>query len=149
MIEFSEITEDDVEQISIIESETFSMPWKAEDFLEMISLDYAYYIAARENGVPIGCCGIRNMCGDGEITNVVIRKDKRGFGIGEEMLRFLMEKSREIGVRNYTLEVRASNQPAIKLYEKLGFKTEGIRKGFYDLPKEDALIMWMRPKDTE
>ncbi len=145
MITFSEITESDVAAVSRIEEETFSMPWKPQDFLEMIELDYAYYIVAKEDGVPIGCCGIRNMCGDGEITNVVIAASHRGRGIGELMLKYLMDTSREMGVRDYTLEVRAGNVPAIRLYEKLGFVSEGVRPGFYDQPKEDALIMWMRP----
>lgn len=143
-ITFGEIRPDEVERLSEIESSTFSMPWHAADFLEMIELDYAYYIAAREDGVPIGCCGVRNMCGDGEITNVVIEKDHRGRGIGEQMLRFLMSTGRQRGIENYTLEVRKSNKNAIALYEKLGFVMEGVRKNFYEKPVEDALIYWKR-----
>lgn len=144
MIYFEEISEKDVPAISQIEEETFSMPWKPKDFLEMISLDYAFYICAKDDDEVIGCCGIRNMCGDGEITNVVIRKDRRGEGIGEQMLSYLLTESRRIGVENYTLEVRASNKAAIRLYEKLGFVCEGVRRNFYDAPKEDALIYWKR-----
>lgn len=143
-ITFGEIQPDEVERLSEIESSTFSMPWKAADFLEMIELDYAYYIAAREDGVPIGCCGVRNMCGDGEITNVVIEASHRRQGIGERMLRYLMETGRERGIENYTLEVRRSNDKAIALYEKLGFVMEGVRKNFYEKPVEDALIYWKR-----
>ncbi len=147
MLVFHELTEEDVQAVSIIESETFSMPWKAKDFLEMINLDYAYYIVAKENGVPIGCCGVRNMCGDGEITNVVIQKNHRRRGYARQMLRFLMEHGRERGIRRYTLEVRRSNAPAIALYEELGFRCEGVRKNFYDKPVEDALIYWLDEKD--
>ena len=144
MISFEEIRQEDVPFVSKIEEESFSMPWKPKDFLEMISLDYAYYITAKDDGEVIGCCGIRNMCGDGEITNVVIRADRRGEGIGEKMLEFLMEESRSRGVVNYTLEVRAGNKPAIALYEKLGFVCEGVRKNFYENPTEDGLIYWKR-----
>ena len=147
MVSFSELTEEDIIEVSRIEQETFSMPWSPDDFMEMISLDYAYYIVAKEGDTVLGCCGIRNMCGDGEITNVVVDAKYRKRGIAEAMLRYLMKESRSIGVRNYTLEVRESNQPAIALYEKLGFKTEGVRKGFYEKPTEDALIMWMRPEE--
>jgi len=142
MITFSEITAEDVQTVSEIEAETFSMPWKAADFLEMIDLDYAYYIVAKVDGQIVGCCGVRNMCGDGEITNVVIKKEFRGRGIGELMLRYLMDSGREMGIRRYTLEVRKSNKPAISLYEKLGFTCEGERPGFYEKPTEDALIYW-------
>jgi len=144
MITFAEIASEDVEELSIIESETFSMPWKAQDFLDMIRLDFAYYICAKEDGKIIGCCGVRNMAGDGEITNVVIRKERRGEGIGERMLLYLMETGLERGISAYTLEVRESNAPAIGLYEKLGFVCEGKRKNFYDRPTEDALIYWKR-----
>ena len=84
------------------------------------------------------------MCGDADITNVMVREDHRRAGIAEEMLKELMERSKEIGARNFTLEVRASNLPAIRLYEKLGFKSEGVRPGFYEHPKEDAVIYWIR-----
>lgn len=142
MIEILEMTKEDVPVVSRIEEETFSMPWSAKDFLEMIQCEYAYYVVAKEAGEILGCCGIRNMCGDGEITNVVVKESSRKKGIGEAMLRGLMEQSRRIGVRNYTLEVRESNRVAIRLYEKLGFTVEGRRKDFYEKPKEDALIMW-------
>lgn len=144
MIEILEMTEADVSAVSRIEEEAFSMPWSADDFLEMIRCEYAYYVVARENSEILGCCGIRNMCGDGEITNVVVKEIHRRRGIGEKLLQGLMEQSRSIGVRNYTLEVRESNTAAIHLYRKLGFTTEGRRRNFYEKPAEDALIMWKR-----
>ncbi len=144
MIEILEMTEEDVPIVSRIEEETFSMPWRADDFLEMIRCEYAYYVVAKENEEILGCCGIRNMCGDGEITNVVIKEIHRRKGIGEIMLKGLMEQSQKIGVRSFTLEVREGNYAAIRLYEKLGFVVEGRRKKFYKKPEEDALIMWKR-----
>lgn len=144
MIIFSEICEEDVEELSRIEAETFSMPWKAKDFLEMIELPYAYYICAKENGELLGCCGVRNMAGEGEITNVVIKKERRGEGIGELMLRYLLDTAAQKGMNAFTLEVRKSNYKAISLYEKLGFECEGVRKNFYEKPVEDGLIYWKR-----
>lgn len=149
MIEVCEMTEEDVEEVSRIEEETFSMPWSRDAFLEMITCEYAFYMIAKENGTVLGTCGIRNMCGDGEITNVAIKESERGRGIGELLVRTCMEESRKIGVRSYTLEVRESNLPAISLYQKLGFETEGVRKNFYDHPTEDALIMWKRQAGVE
>ena len=61
------------------------------------------------------------------------------------MLNILMREAREDGVQAFTLEVRAGNKIAINLYESLGFRTEGVRRGYYDHPKEDGLIMWQRP----
>lgn len=134
----------DVEAASKIESEAFSMPWSSKDFLEMIEADYAYYYVAELDGAIAGCCGIRNIAGEGEITNVVVSADHRKKGIGRKMMEYMLERAKENGIGDCTLEVRVSNQPAIRLYENLGFKGEGIRPGFYEKPKEDALIMWKR-----
>lgn len=144
MIRIRELTEADVQAVSRIEAATFSMPWSADDFLEMVKADYAYYYVAEADGEIAGCCGIRNMAGEGEITNVVVAEAFRCKGIGKEMLEYMLERAKEAGIGDCTLEVRVSNLPAIRLYEKLGFKAEGIRPGFYEKPAEDALIMWKR-----
>ncbi|MDE7445844.1 MAG: ribosomal protein S18-alanine N-acetyltransferase [Lachnospiraceae bacterium] len=135
---------DDVEIVSKIESEVFSMPWSAKDFLEMVEADYAYYYVAEVDGEIAGCCGIRNIAGEGEITNVVVAPPYRKKGIALKMMEYMLEKAVEVGIGDCTLEVRVSNQPAIRLYERLGFKGEGVRPHFYDKPDEDALIMWKR-----
>ena len=60
------------------------------------------------------------------------------------MMEYMLERAKEVGIGDCTLEVRISNQPAIALYESLGFKGEGVRPKFYEKPVEDALIMWKR-----
>lgn len=134
--------DEDAAYLAKIEEETFSMPWKVSDFLEMNAHDEVKYLVAELDGVIIGGCGIMNIAGDGEITNVVIKQEYRGRGYAHEMLSRLIEEGRKMGISDFTLEVRASNTPAIKLYEKLGFESAGIRPGFYEKPKEDANIMW-------
>jgi len=148
MLVFSEMKPGDVDRVHEMECTIFSEPWSKADFLRMTELDFAYYIVAKEDGDIVGYCGVRNMCGDGEITNVAVREDQRGRGLGEKMLRFLMQEGNARGIENYTLEVRKSNAPAIGLYEKLGFSCEGIRKNFYEKPVEDCLIYWKRKKDA-
>ena len=120
--------------------------WTEEDFRESLCCDYAVYVAARDTdrNAAVAFAGVRNMCGDGDITNVLVDEEYREHGIAEHLLRYLMEEGRAIGVRNFTLEVRRSNTPAIRLYEKLGFVSEGIRPGFYSDPREDAIIFWKR-----
>ena len=76
-----------------------------------------------------------------------MRPDYRGQGIARMMLEELLGNARREGIRAFTLEVRAGNAPAIALYERLGFRTEGVRPGFYSKPKEDALIQWLRVED--
>lgn len=138
------LTEADVEEVSRIEQETFSMPWKPQDFLEMVEADYAYYYVAEEDGEIAGCCGIRNMAGEGEITNVAVAKKFRRRGIGRALMEYMLKEAELLGMESATLEVRISNTPAIRLYESLGFQGEGVRPNFYEKPKEDALIMWKR-----
>ncbi len=92
----------------------------------------------------VGICGIRKIMGEGEITNVAVLPVYRRCGIAEGMLTRLLEESRAEGVDDFTLEVRSGNVPAIRLYERLGFVSEGTRPRFYRNPQEDALIMWLR-----
>lgn len=145
MIVYDRLKNEYCATLSLLEKEIFGEDaWSEDDFRETICCDYAYYLIAKDGDEVIGCAGLRNMCGDADITNVFVRKDYRRRGIAEEMLKKLMTDSAGIGARNFTLEVRASNVPAISLYEKLGFVSEGIRPGFYDHPKEDAVIYWIR-----
>lgn len=144
MITIRPLEEKDVTAVSEIESRTFSMPWKEKDFLEMVKADYAYYYVAEEDGVILGCCGLRNMAGEGEITNVAVDAPFRGRGIAGKLLAHALKEAAEHGIGDCTLEVRVSNTPAIHLYEEFGFRGEGIRPDFYEKPKEDALIMWKR-----
>ena len=145
MISYEKLNAGHCEALSRMEKEIFGDDaWTKEDFEETLCCDYAYYLVAKDGEEIIGSAGLRNMCGDADITNVMVREDHRRQGIAAQMLKKLMEDSAEIGARNFTLEVRRSNIPAIKLYEKLGFVSEGVRPGFYEHPKEDALIYWIR-----
>ncbi len=146
MLIVREMYDSDVKEVAQIEEKVFSMPWSEEAFREMIKCPDAYYVVAEEEGQILGCCGVRNILGEGEITNVVVMNEYQNRGIGRMMLEYLLEKGRNAGVEAFILEVRKSNENAIHLYEKLGFVTEGIRKNFYEKPVEDGLIMWKRVK---
>lgn len=134
----------DVPVVAKIEEATFSMPWSADDFYDMIRRDNMTYMVAQTGDTIIGGAGMRNIAGDGEITNVAILEEYRGRGYGKKLLTALLEEGTRMGANAFTLEVRISNTPAIRLYESLGFVSEGVRPGFYERPKEDALIMWKR-----
>lgn len=140
--------ESDVVKAAKLEASIFSEPWSEESFLAAVQNENAYYMIAEENGEIIAQCGYYNMCGEGEILNVAVREDKRKLGLGKEMLKELIQYGRMHGVTAFTLEVRAGNIPAIRLYEAIGFQSLGIRPGFYEHPKEDALIMSISDKST-
>lgn len=144
MVKIREMLESDVLDVARIEEETFSMPWSENAFRDMIVQDNMTYMVADLNGQIIGGAGIRNILGDAEITNVVIKESYRNRGYGKSLIKTLLDKGYEMGANAFTLEVRKSNLPAIMLYKSLGFVVEGARKNFYERPKEDALIMWKR-----
>lgn len=144
MIVYREMKEEDVPFISRLEEETFSMPWSAASFLQMIEKEDARYYVAEEDGKLLGGCGLLLIAGEGNITNVVVAPEARRKGVAMGMLTHLLAAGDREGLTAYTLEVRISNQAAIGLYEKLGFVSEGIRPNFYEKPTEDAMIMWKR-----
>lgn len=144
MVIYRRMTPEDVPVISRLEEETFSMPWSASSFLEMISKEDARYYVAEKDGKILGGCGVLMIAGEGNITNVVIAPEARNQGIGTAMLRHLMAEGDQEGLTAYTLEVRISNVAAIHVYEKLGFESAGLRPGFYEKPVEDAIIYWKR-----
>ncbi len=134
----------DISRAAELEERTFSMPWKESDFAQMIEAPYAHFFVADDDGRIAGIIGLRDLSGEGEITNVAVREDLRKQGIGSLMILRVIEESEKLGIKDLTLEVRVSNEAAIRLYEKFGFKSEGIRPGFYEKPVEDALILWRR-----
>lgn len=144
MIVYREMTAADVPFISRLEEETFSMPWSAASFLQMIEKDDTCYYVAEEEGKLLGGCGLLMIAGEGNITNVVVAPGARRRGVATGLLRYLMAAGDQAGLTAYTLEVRVSNKAAIGLYGKLGFVSEGIRPRFYEKPTEDAVIMWKR-----
>lgn len=144
------MTIDDIPRVAYLEKLIFSDPWSEKVYAETLVLPGVEYIvvcddefgaSARES--IVGAAGVRNIVGTGEITNVMLMPEYRGKGIGKQMMTELLERGSRIGAKNFTLEVRESNENAIKLYESLGFVCEGIRKDFYNNPRENALIMWL------
>lgn len=134
----------DVEALARIEQESFSMPWSAQDFADLLTREYCTYYVAEDAGEPVACAGYTNLCGEANIDNVVVAPSHRRRGIAGELLQKLIRDAESAGVEAFTLEVRVSNASAIHLYEKLGFVAEGVRPRFYERPTEDALIMWKR-----
>lgn len=143
-ITVKELEEDDIEELARIESESFSMPWSAEAFRDLLSHSYCTYLVALVDGRIAGCCGYTAVCGEANIDNVVVDPALRCLGIAQAMLRELISRGCSSGIEAFTLEVRVSNYTAIHIYEKFGFKSEGIRPNFYEKPMEDANIMWLR-----
>ena len=137
----------DAAQIAQLEKLCFSEPWSERQLLEtMEDPKGVLYVAVQDDdGQVLGYAGLHNIVGEGYVDNIAVFPQFRGQGIGEALTRALIEYMRCAALEFLTLEVRASNLPAISLYEKLGFRQEGRRKNFYRHPTEDARIMTLRP----
>lgn len=135
----------DIEDILVVEKLSFSIPWSRDSFeKEIVDNNLAIYLVAKVNEKAVGYIGMWKVLNEGHITNVAVHPEFRHQGIGDQLVSELLSLCVKENIDLVTLEVRKSNQNAIKLYEKHGFVAEGIRKAYYQDNKEDAIIMWKR-----
>lgn len=132
---------EDAKTVSLLEKEIFSQPWSCQGFLDALNQENAIFLVAEVEGEIAGYCGMYCAADEGEITNVAVREAFRNKGIGQLLVCKALEEARNAGITMVILEVRVSNAGAIHVYEKLGFEIQGIRKGFYEKPKEDGYVM--------
>lgn len=135
----------DIKDVVKIEEKSFATPWSEYAFeCELKDNEFANYLvlSIEEEDKVVGYAGTWVILDEAHITNVAILPEYRGKKLGQVLMLHLMKRAIEKGAKRMTLEVRVSNKPAQKLYERMGFSTAGVRKGFYTHPKEDAFIMW-------
>lgn len=133
-----EATPSDIKKLCALEKECFSTPWGEKAFENFFANGCSRcYVAVRGEEV-CGYVGMNFILGEGEITNLAVSENFRRHGIGEALIDRLC---REDGLRRVLLDVREANTAARRLYEKCGFSVDGIRRGFYSKPVEDAVLM--------
>ena len=136
------MTADHLDQVAEIEQICFSDPWSRRMLSEHLENECAAtLVALSENGIVLGYAGLLVVLDEGYITNVAVRPEYRRQGIAGELLRVFHRFAAGNKMAFLTLEVRDSNASARALYAKHGFKEVGVRKNYYDHPKEDAIIM--------
>lgn len=141
MIEIREMQFDDLDGVMEIENVNFSKPWTETGFFTFLIRDDTLFLVAAEDDEILGYCGIVMAQDEGDITNVSVVKKLQNKGIGQRLIRELLERTKSRGVQKVFLEVRVSNQQAIHVYEKMGFEQISIRKNYYEAPVEDGLVM--------
>ena len=141
MIEFKIMQESHIPAIAQLEIENFSEPWSENSLRSELINPLSLWVVATDNEAVIGYVGSQIVPDEADMMNLAVNGNYRRMGIGRSLVSYLMERLQERGVRSLSLEVRASNTPAIALYEKLGFKQVGQRPGYYRKPREDALIL--------
>jgi ribosomal-protein-alanine N-acetyltransferase len=147
MIEFRRLKLRDLSAIEEIERASYPTPWSRSMFAGELAKPSSICLGAvdAETGTLAGYLIISRYVDAWHVMNLAVADDYRRRGIATRMMERLFELTAGDGRRGYTLEVRISNDAAIKLYESLGFRARGIRRGYYTDNREDALIMWKDP----
>lgn len=132
----------DVDAVAAIEQETFARPWSRESFRQELTRNaVARYLVAEEDGKILGYAGAWVILDESHITNIAVREEARGRGIGKKLTAQLLQILSNLGACYTTLEVRVSNLRAQNLYQGLGFVSVGKRKRYYEDNNEDAFLM--------
>ncbi|MBB6630975.1 ribosomal protein S18-alanine N-acetyltransferase [Clostridium algidicarnis] len=143
-IKISPMTYEDIDDVLAISFLSFPISWSRESFLTELENNFSYYVVAKSDDVIVGFGGTWIIIDESHITNIAVHPSFRGLGIGELILKSLIDLGKPHFISSMTLEVRASNVVAISLYNKFDFKEEGRRKRYYEDNGEDALILWKR-----
>jgi ribosomal-protein-alanine N-acetyltransferase len=142
--------EADVATVQEIERQIFSTPWpKNAYFRELSSRSSAHYIVLRrgtqtvgDEDELIGYAGMWKMYDEAHVTTIGVRRDLQHHGYGRILFAGLVQAAYDMGAKWVTLEVRTSNESAMRMYESFGFKVIGRRRGYYTDNGEDAIVMW-------
>ena len=141
MITLMKMRPEDAFQVAELEKMCFSTPWSEKSIASELENDLALWLVAVENATVVGYVGSQTVCGETDMMNVAVHPNWRRKGIAEQLIHRLITDLNQMGSTCLSLEVRASNAPAIALYQKLDFRVAGRRPNYYRNPKEDALIL--------
>lgn len=130
-----------IEALEELEKTCFSMPWTRQQLLSQLPDENHDFLVLECDNEAIGYVGMMYVLDEGYISNVAVSPLHRRQGLADRLVTEILKSAEEKELSFVTLEVRQSNYPAISLYEKQGFIKVGQRKNYYDLPKEDAILM--------
>lgn len=137
----SDVREELLPQIAEIERECFSLPWTENMLRSQLDRERCVFLAALEDGTVLGYVGLTFVLDEGYISNVAVAPAQRRQGVAGALIAELIRRGRALRLAFLTLEVREGNLPAAALYAKHGFRVVGRRRGYYETPREDALLM--------
>ena len=136
--------DEDLDGVLAVESESFTNPWTRDMYaweLQNRAVCHIFVVRTPHRRV-VGFCAFWLVVDEIHINNVAVLPELRGQGMGTRLMSHVLQEARHLGARRATLEVRASNEGARRLYERLGFYLAGTRRHYYTNPVEDALILW-------
>ena len=132
---------DHVSAVVTLEALCFADPWSEKSVASELNNPLSLWLVALEQDKVIGYIGSQTVLSETDMMNVAVHPDYRRLGVARKLIESLIQMLKEKESHCLTLEVRASNEPAIMLYEQLGFVETGRRRNYYRNPKEDALIL--------
>lgn len=138
---YTKMTEAHVPQIAALENICFNDPWSENSIRSELDNKLSLWVVAVDDDLVVGYVGSQTVLGETDMMNIAVHPDYRKKGIGTGLIVSLIGALEQRGSHSLMLEVRASNAPAISVYQKLGFAEVGRRKNYYRNPKEDALIL--------
>jgi len=141
MVELINADERWLPAIAALERQCFSDPWSVEMLRPELPDDSHEFLLAVEGEELLGYVGLMTVLDEGYLSNIAVSPEHRRQGIAEALLKALLMRARARKLAFVTLEVRAGNTPAQTLYRKLGFTEVGVRRGYYEHPREDAVLM--------
>ena len=141
MIEILKMQSTHIPQIAALEKLCFSEPWSENSISGELDNPLSLWLVAVDGDCVAGYVGSQSVMGETDMMNIAVSPDYRRQGVAAALIEELVRQLKVGGNHCLTLEVRASNDGAIKLYEKLGFAQVGRRPNYYRIPKEDALIL--------
>lgn len=140
-------SERDIDDMLRIEGICFTRPWTREMYLaELEHTGVSFFYVARDAvGEPIGFCSWWLVIDEVHVNNFAVLPEHRRSGVASRLLERVLADGASRGAHRATLEVRRSNEPALRLYEKFGFTVTAVRRNYYSHPEEDALVLWREP----
>ena len=146
MTQIRDLSTRDLGAIERIERRSYATPWSRSMFASELAKPTSICVGAfSAEGLLVGYLIISRYVDAWHVMNIAVAPSHRRRGIARGLMERLFELTARDARRGYTLEVRVSNDGAIQLYEALGFRARGIRRGYYTDNREDALIMWRDP----
>lgn len=141
MMKFTKMMPEHVSQVASLEAECFSSPWSESAIVNELSNPLSLWIVALDGERVVGYIGSQTVLGEADMMNIAVDPGYRRMGIARQLIEKLVVLLMNNQTHCLTLEVRASNAPAISLYSQMGFVQVGRRPSYYFAPKEDALIL--------
>ena len=133
----------DGQEVAKLEMQIFSDAWSEKSILDTLKQSQAFIVVAEQGNAIVGYCIVYFVLDEAEIVRVAVDASLRKQGVGQELLRKTCHICKEKGIERLLLDVREGNENARRFYQAFGFEVDGLRKNFYDNPKEHAVLMSM------